>query len=231
MAFSRRRFLTWGVGALAGAGVAGRYLLLPPLDALHLSDYGQDHEGGRRAGEGPSQIFRLEGPAAVFYYRGEPHLHAFVNVAMEADRPLSVGELLGVNPTALDEAGVKALFENAMLSQTDADLAYYPQQSVAGRLRSGPVRTGDLYALESWKDVITRVDVKGATLREPMVEALRRRGQTPRAERTYRIATTGHAAKELAAERLGEVESKQRGPMLRDTVISHLKTAGFPVAS
>ena len=44
------------------------------IDALHVADYDVDFQGGRRAGEGPSQIFRLEGPAAVFHFRGEPHV-------------------------------------------------------------------------------------------------------------------------------------------------------------
>jgi len=34
-------------------------------------------------------------------------------------------------------------------AQTGADLAYYDEQSVAGRLRAGTIRTGDLYNLES----------------------------------------------------------------------------------
>lgn len=32
----------------------------------------------------------------MFYFRGYPHLHAFFNIAMDAENPLSVGEQVGV---------------------------------------------------------------------------------------------------------------------------------------
>src|SRR5262249_25467862 len=64
------------------------------VEALFLSYYADGEVGG----SGEYQIFRLEGPAAVFYFRGAPHVHAFVNVAMDGDAPLSVGEPLGENP-------------------------------------------------------------------------------------------------------------------------------------
>jgi hypothetical protein len=83
------------------------------LDALFLSYY--RHGEGGEIPEG--QVFRLEGPAAVFYFRGYPHVHAFVNVAMDGDAPLSVGEPLGRNPVWLDRTGVKVLFENALLAE------------------------------------------------------------------------------------------------------------------
>ena len=47
---------------------------------------------------GGYQTYRLEGPAAVFYFRGFPHVHAFFNVAMDGEAPLSVGEVIGRNP-------------------------------------------------------------------------------------------------------------------------------------
>ena len=61
-----------------------------------------------------AQVFRLEGPGAVIYFRGYPHVHAFINIAMNGDAPLSSGEHLADNPAWLDAAGVKALFEAAM---------------------------------------------------------------------------------------------------------------------
>ena len=60
------------------------------VDALHFADYDEDFDGGRRAGDAPSQVFRLEGPAAVLHFRGEPHVHAFANVTMDGERPLSL---------------------------------------------------------------------------------------------------------------------------------------------
>jgi hypothetical protein len=66
----------------ANGGVDGR---------LFLSYYlrGEDGEISE------AQVFRLEGPGAVFYFRGYPHVHAFINVAMDAGAPLSSGERAG----------------------------------------------------------------------------------------------------------------------------------------
>ena len=201
------------------------------VDALHLSDYAEDHQPGRNVGDGPSQIFRLEGPAAVFHYRGEPHLHAFFNVGMDGDHPLSVGEVVVENPTALDRRGVKALFEDVLVAETGADLAYYPAESVAGRLRAGTIRTGDLYNLESWRDRVSIVEIKGADLSATLVkalEALEARGGAVQSERTYRVATTSYVAEHRADELLGSVATATEGAMLRDIAISHLTAQGFP---
>ncbi len=198
------------------------------VDALHLSDYAEDHQPGRNFGDGPSQIFRLEGPAAVFHYRGEPHLHAFFNIGMDGEHPLSVGEVVGENPAALDRAGVKALFEEILRSATGADLAYYHAESVAGRLRAGTIRTGDLYNLESWRERVSLVEVKGADLSAVLVKALQARGEAVQARSTYRIATTGYVTENRADEVLGSVASETTGSMLRDVAISHLTAEGFP---
>lgn len=61
------------------------------LDELHLSYYADGEVGG----SGQYQTFRLEGPAAVFYSRGCLHVHAFVNVAINPDASLSVGQIVG----------------------------------------------------------------------------------------------------------------------------------------
>ncbi len=198
------------------------------VDAMSLVDYAQDHQNGRNFGDGPSQIFRLEGPAAVFYYRGEPHLHAFLNVGMDGEHPLSVGEVVAENPSALDRSGVKALFEEILLSATGADLAYYHAESVAGPLRAGTIRTGDLYNLESWRNRVSVVEVEGAGLSEVLMKALRARGDAVQSRSTYRIATTSYVADELAEEVLGSVVSEMTGEMLRDVAISQLTAHGFP---
>src|SRR5262249_36192968 len=107
------------------------------MEKLFLSYYADGEVGG----SGEVQIFRIEGPAAVFYFRGAPHVHAFVNVAMDGNAPLSVGESLGENPAVVERADAKRLFERAMRAQVGADLAYYDAESVVGRLRKGPIRT------------------------------------------------------------------------------------------
>ena len=103
------------------------------------------------------------GPAAVFHFRGHPHVHAFVNVAMNGDAPLSVGEVLGENPHVLEGDDVQALFERAMHVGTGSDCAHYDRGSVVGRLRSGTIRTGDVYNLESWRDSVVVVEVNNGT--------------------------------------------------------------------
>jgi hypothetical protein len=91
------------------------------VERLFLSYYTRAEDGEIPAG----QVFRLEGPGAVMYFRGYPHVHAFINVAMDGNAPLSCGELLGENPAWLDRDGVKRLFEAAMRGETGADLAVY----------------------------------------------------------------------------------------------------------
>ncbi|MGB7217592.1 MAG: DUF3500 domain-containing protein [Vicinamibacterales bacterium] len=192
------------------------------LDALSLSYYEHGEDGAITEG----QVFRLEGPAAVLYFRGYPHVHAFVNIAMDASAPLSSGESLGENPSWLDRAGVKKLFESAMRTETGADLAYYPQSSVAGRLRPGLIRSGDIYSLESWQEGVEVVSVHGSNLSRTMLAQLATPERAPDRAKTYAIATTTYAARDLTEE-LGRVESRRPGSMLRDLTVAYLKRHGF----
>src|SRR5215510_5546225 len=187
------------------------------LDALYLGYYQHGEDGEIPEG----QVFRLEGPSAVFYFRGYPHVHAFINVAMDGDSPLSVGEPLGDNPALLEGANVKRLFEAAMRDHAGSDFAYYDRDSVAGRLRKGPIRSGDIYTLESSQDSVTHVESKGSNLSATLVEELRDRGVDPNTRRGYTVATTGYVSGKLAAEKLGRVESRQKSGLLRDVTITY----------
>jgi hypothetical protein len=191
-------------------------------ERLFLSYYEDSEVDGSKQ----YQNFRLEGPAAVFYFRGYPHVHAFIHVGMDGDAPLSVGEPLGDNPAVLEGAGVKRLFESAMRDQTGSDFAYYDLDSVAGRLRKGTIRTGDIYTLESWQDSVTLVELKGSSLSASFVAQLRGQGVDPDPSRVYTIATTGYVANEAAA-RLGRVESRQKSGRVRDVAIAYLRKRGF----
>ena len=188
------------------------------LDALFVSYYRHSVDGDIPEG----QVFRLEGPGAVFYFRGHPHVHAFLNVAMDGDAPLSVGEPLGQNPAWLDRPGVKALFESALRSGTGADLAYYDERSVAGRLRPGLVRSGDIYSLESWQERVEVVDVRGCNLSAVLLSQLRTRGVEADPAKTYSVATTRFVAKQRA-EPLGRIDARRPGPMLRDLTVDYLR--------
>ncbi len=172
------------------------------LESLWLSYYRE----GEVDRSGEFQIFRLEGPAAVFYFRGYPHVHAFINLAMNGDAPLSVGEELGVNPRALEGAAVQRLFENAMRDHTGADIAHYDPQAVVGRLRAGSIRSGDIYNLESWQDSIVV-------------------GELEESGRTRTVATTKGLAKNA---RFAKLKERREDVLLRDATIAHLKKRGFP---
>ena len=225
---SRERVREWVQGVLvnypeADASYAHECLIANGgLDSLHLSYY----EDSSLAG-GQYQNFRLEGPAAVFYFKGHPHVHAYVNVAMDGDRPLSIGEELGHNPAPLEGSAVKDLFERAMRTQTGADLAYYEEDSVVGRLRSGTIRAGDIYTLEIWQDRVVVAHVKGANLKAPFVEQLRERKLEHRADREYTIATTSEVLDSESAQRLGAVSSREARGLVREATIAHLRTFGF----
>lgn len=196
------------------------------VDAHHFADYDEDFDGGRRAGDGPSQIFRVEGPAAVFHFRGEPHVHAFVNVTMDGERPLGVGEVLGHNPAVLEGEALRALFETAMRAQAEADVAYYPSQAIVGRLRAGELRAGDLWVAESWVNDLVVVEAQGADLAPELAAVMRSRGTVPQARARYRIATIDYVARERS-DLLGRVgPTRKRGP-LRDALVAHVRTHGF----
>ena len=200
------------------------------VDALHAADYAVDHQGGRNVGDGPSQIYRFEGPAAVLYFRGEPHLHAFVNVGMDGERPLSVGEVLAENPALLDRPGVKRLFEGALRGETGADIAYYHEESVAGRLRAGKIRTGDLYSLESWRNRVALLEIRGRDMADPLRAAFAARGDRVEAASTYRVATTDYVADELAETVLGRAAASSSGRPLRDAAIDWIRANGLASA-
>ena len=194
-------------------------------NALSLSYYQHGEDGDIPE----AQVFRLEGPGAVFYFRGYPHVHAFINVAMDGDSPLSVGEPLAKNPRWLDRAGVKALFEAALRTETKADLAYYPETSVAGRLHPGVIRTGDVYSLESWQEHAEVVEIRGSNLSAALVASLRDQEIALNSKETYTVATTTYAVEDLQDE-LGRFDSRRSGALVRDLTIAHLRKHGLESA-
>jgi hypothetical protein len=184
------------------------------IDGLSLSYYQRTQEGDVP----DAQVFRLEGPGAVFHFRGHPHVHAFVNIAMDGDAPLSVGEPLGNNPAWLDRAGVKRLFEKALLKQTGADLAYYPQGSVAGRLRAGLIRSGDIYSLESWQENVVIAEVQGSDLSKELQARI-----TVDPNKIYKVATSDYGAGD-GSNGLGRINGQTKGKMFRDLLVEYLRS-------
>jgi hypothetical protein len=196
------------------------------VGALHASWY----EDGVLGGNGEPQIFRLEGPAAVLHFHGAPHVHALVNVAMDGEHPLSVGDLLGDNPAKLEGAAVSAIFERALADQPGVDLAYFHDDSVAGSLRAGPVRAGDIWALETYAERACQLEIPGRLLGAPLRARLTARGVSVDPDRRYVIATTGFVADEFADELLGQIAARESGPFLRELTVDHLRRAGFPAS-
>jgi hypothetical protein len=192
------------------------------VEQLFLSYY----KDGEVAGSGEYQIFRLEGPAAVFHFLGYPHVHAFINVARDGEQPLSVGEVIGENRVPIEGPALKHVLELAMCDQAGAELAFYNMDGVVGRLRAGVIRTGDIYSLESWQNTVVVVEVKGSKLSAAFVAELRARGIEPDPRRTYAIATPDYVANE-EPELIGEIESRAPRMMVREAMVGFLRKRGF----
>ena len=191
------------------------------VEGLSLSYYQHGEDGAIPDG----QVFRLEGPAAVLYFRGYPHVHAFVNITMNGNEPLSSGERLGENPAWLDRAGVRRLFEAALQVETASDIGYYPEESVAGRLRPGIIRSGDIYTLESWQEPVVTAEVHGSLL-PGTTFAHARQTEPIDLAKMYRVASTKWGIDRLR-EQAGRIESEQTRGLLRDLTVSYLKKHGF----
>lgn len=189
------------------------------IDALRLAYYREGEVGG----SGQYQMFRLEGPAAVFYFRGYPHVHAFINVGNDPAKPLSVGETIAQTSTVLAGASVQSLFERAMLDFCDTDLAYYDLESVAGRLRAGTIRTGDIYSLESWNNEVHIVTIKGSSFSDAAKRLWVSRGIVIDETKTYTVATTDHVVSELLGDHLGNGKPAPAVARLREVTIDYLK--------
>ena len=97
---------------------------------------------------------------------------------------------------------------------------------MAGRLRPGLIRSGDIYSLESWQELVEVIEVKGANLDEALLARLREQSIIAHPEKTYSIATTSYLAGELQ-RKLGRVENRLQGSMLRDLTVAYLKSHGF----
>ena len=194
------------------------------IDQLCLSYYRE----GEVAQFGQYQIFRLEGPAAVLYFRGYPHVHAFINIGRHPNRPLSVGEELGENQQELAGDAVKTLFERAMKTALQTDFAYYDPEQVVGRLRKGIIRSGDIYNLESWEYYLNLVTIKGSRISGKFAAELKAAGTTWSSERNYTIATTHYSAQGAMRSTFGRGRSQSQLLLLRDATINYLKKYGFP---
>ncbi len=190
------------------------------VESLHLSYYAD----GEVDGSGHYQIFRLEGPSAVFYFRGFPHVHAFINVGMDGNAPLSVGEELGVNETIVEGASLCAFFERVMRASCETDFAYYSPESAVGRLRTGVIRTGDIYNLVSWNNTVHIVKLRGSQLEGQLMKS---RAKHIERDRTYTLATTNFVIEEELDRVFGGGKVSDPHLRLRDVTIQYVQRNGF----
>jgi hypothetical protein len=196
------------------------------LENLHLSFYADS----TYEDEVLYQTYRIEGPGTVFYFRGFPHVHAFFNVAMDAENPLSLGDIVGTNPTILEGEDLQALFEAAMMSERKTDFVYYPLDSAVGKIRSGTVRTGDLCVAESWLNNEAMIAVKGSEVGGEFGNQLKARGITVQPDRIYSVATTDYTAKYQLEETFGHAEFVSQGQPLRDLLVNYTGKNGFSLS-
>jgi len=110
--------------------------------------------------------------------------------------------------------------------ETGADLGFYPEGSVAGRLRPGPSRSGDLYTLESWQERVQVGEIHGSLLDDTTFARMANPDLTLDRSRTYSMATSEWGADTLR-EQGRRVESLNARGMLRDLTIAHVKRRGF----
>lgn len=193
------------------------------VDALRFADYDRDFDGEHRFGETPSQIFRLEGPAAVMHFRGHPHVHAFINIAEDGERPPGSGGLVGESARVFEGEGLQALFERTMREVAQTDAALLPRQGIVGRLHRGRIHASDVWNAESWNNELVTVEVRGRDLGPSVQSALQLRGVRVASDRLLRIAMTDHAARGDGALR-GELRTL--GP-LREALVTGLRRTGF----
>jgi len=94
-------------------------------------------------------------------------------------------------------------------------------------LRPGLVHSGDIYNLESWQERVEVVDVRGSHLSNMLAADLEQRDIARETDKTYTVATTAYVAGETA-DKLGRVQARRKGPLLRDLTVDYLRAHGFP---
>ena len=87
------------------------------------------------------------------------------------------------------------------------------------------IRTGDIYALESWQDRVIVAEIQGASMSAGLLAELRGRGFDPQPHRTYLVATTGFVAEDEPATFLGRPRTLHPRRLLRDVTIAQLRAS------
>jgi hypothetical protein len=91
-------------------------------------------------------------------------------------------------------------------------------------LRPGPIRSGDIYTLESWEESVELGEVHGSVLQWTPLAKLAQ--SEIDGTKMYKVATTQYGVGRLRDE-LGPVEAPQPRGMLRDLTIAYVKRHGL----
>ena len=92
-------------------------------------------------------------------------------------------------------------------------------------MRPGPIRSGDIYTLESWEEHVEVGDVHGSVLQWTPLDKLAQ--SSIDGTKMYKVATTRYGVGRLRDE-VGPVESPQPLGMLRDLTIAYVRRHGLP---
>ena len=168
------------------------------------------------------QVWRLEGPGAVFHFRGHPHVHAYVHVVGDP-KGSHVGETLAVSPVLLEGEPLRDLLEGALRAATGTVHAWMPP-SAPGRFCPGPITTGLAWSLDPYANEVVVAEVPGERADSPVAERLAAKsGGHFEAGRPFRIATTDYAVREV----FPDAALEPTGLKLRDALVSHLRAGAL----
>jgi hypothetical protein len=70
------------------------------------------------------------------------------------------------------------------------------------------------------------VTIRGANLSARLLAQLQKQRVVPDSNKTYKLATTSYLVSD-DSEKLGRIDNKQQGSMLRDVTIAYLRSHGF----
>jgi hypothetical protein len=210
------------------------------FDALHFATFGDkgfyadmrawsELPPEARAARGSPywQVWRIEGPGAVFHFQGHPHVHAYVHIVRDPGRT-PVGETLASSPRPLQGAVLSRHLSRALAAHAGEAFAWHGSE-VPGRIPAGTITTGSAFALDPYANRVVVATLAGAAMAEPLRKALADQGHAVEAGRAYRVATTDYAAND--ARQVGEpTRIEDTGALVRDALIQYLRRGGLATA-
>jgi hypothetical protein len=211
-----------GIGALHFATYASRgfYADMQPWSVLDAAERA-------RRGDPYWQVWRVEGPGTVVFFKGHPHVHAYIEVTREPARA-NLGESLGHTPVTLEGEPMRRLLEAALRRATGEPLAYQPPD-VPGRFCAGEITTGLAWSLDPYRNGIVVPTFEGRAMAEALRARLTAGGVAIDPGARYRVATIDYAVNEGLLGEPAAVESS--ASFVRDALVAELRAAGLTSAT